>query len=263
MGGEGASVFTGASEAEDGQQPARRIRSSIEFPYSDMKSAVDLAQTLRDRAGRTCEADELAAWMDQSATGGTFRSRLSAARMFGLVELSQGAVTLTQLGNQALDPGNTAARSKAFLNVELYRAMYEQNCTHPLPPAAALERQMVQLGVSHKQQDRARQTFVKSAQFAGFVDPSTGRFIKPGNLRVEDAEKPQPEDKVDERRGGTSGGGDEPPLHPFIQGLLRELPAAGTAWPEAKRKLWLDTASSIFKMIYKEPDAHDNADGGV
>jgi len=37
-----------------------------------------------------------------------------------------------------------------------------------------------------------------------------------------------------------------------VQGLLRELPLAGDVWPEEKRKLWLDTAASIFKMIYKD-----------
>jgi hypothetical protein len=29
-------------------------------------------------------------------------------------------------------------------------------------------------------------------------------------------------------------------------------PKAGTPWPEEQRKLWLDTAASIFKMIYKD-----------
>jgi hypothetical protein len=47
-------------------------------------------------------------------------------------------------------------------------------------------------------------------------------------------------------------GGDPPNLHPFVQGLLKELPKAGDVWPEAQRKLWLDTAASIFKMIYKD-----------
>jgi hypothetical protein len=57
-----------------------------------------------------------------------------------------------------------------------------------------------------------------------------------------------------DERGGN--GGDEPPgLHPFVQGLLRELPPAGSAWPETQRKLWLGTAESIFKMIYKEDGA--------
>jgi hypothetical protein len=40
---------------------------------------------------------------------------------------------------------------------------------------------------------------------------------------------------------------------------VRLLPNAGKVWsavlevwPEAQRKLWLDTAASIFKMIYKD-----------
>jgi len=37
-----------------------------------------------------------------------------------------------------------------------------------------------------------------------------------------------------------------------VQGLLKELPKAGDVWPEAQRQLWLDTAASIFKMIYKD-----------
>jgi hypothetical protein len=52
---------------------------------------------------------------------------------------------------------------------------------------------------------------------------------------------------------GTGNDGSEPPgLHPFVQGLLKELPNAGDVWPEDQRKLWLDTAASIFKMIYKD-----------
>ena len=37
-----------------------------------------------------------------------------------------------------------------------------------------------------------------------------------------------------------------------MQGFLKELPKAGDVWPEDQRKLWLDTAASIFKMIYKD-----------
>jgi len=46
-----------------------------------------------------------------------------------------------------------------------------------------------------------------------------------------------------------------PGLHPFVQGLLKELPKAGDVWPEDQRKLWLDTAAGIFKMICKDKAA--------
>lgn len=77
--------------------------------------------------------------------------------------------------------GDARARAEAFLSPELYSRMYEQHKGNALPPPAAIERQMEQLGVSPKQKDRARQVFMKSATYAGFVDPGSGRFIKPGN----------------------------------------------------------------------------------
>ena len=81
------------------------------------------------------------------------------------------------------------------------------------------------------------------------------RFVKPGVVQRE--EPPRHADNADVDHKGS--GGDEPPgLHPFVQGLLRELPKAGDVWPESQRKLWLDTAGSIFKMIYKDkPDTND------
>jgi len=41
-------------------------------------------------------------------------------------------------------------------------------------------------------------------------------------------------------------------LHPFIIGLLQELPTADAVWEPARRALWVETATSIFKMIYQE-----------
>jgi hypothetical protein len=71
---------------------------------------------------------------------------------------------------------------------------------------------------------------------------------------------PKVDRESEEKEVNRSGRGDGGPtdLHPFIQGLLKELPPAGGVWPDAKRKLWLDTAASIFKVIYK--DGHDNLD---
>jgi hypothetical protein len=94
---------------------------------------------------------------------------------------AQGRATLTQLGRDISDKaGSERARCDAFLSAELFRALYEQNKGNVLPPPAAIERQMDGLGVSPKQRVRARQTFMKSAHYAGFLDPSSGRFIKPG-----------------------------------------------------------------------------------
>src|SRR5260370_41238558 len=114
--------------ANTGNAPAdtaderKRFRSELTFPYSDLENAVELAQTLHSRAGTSCEQDELAAWMNQSAAGGTFRTRISAAKMFGLIDTGQGRATLTQLGRDALEGsgGERRAPVEAFLNPELF-----------------------------------------------------------------------------------------------------------------------------------------------
>jgi hypothetical protein len=96
--------------------------------------------------------------MKQTATGGTFRTRVGAARLFGLIETGQGRATLTQLGRDVLEvSGNErSARVTAFLNVELFRVLYDQNKGNPLPTPPAIERQIEGLGVSPKQKERAR-----------------------------------------------------------------------------------------------------------
>jgi hypothetical protein len=117
-----------------------RIQSDIEFPYSDLETAVDLARALHTNAGSSYEDAELAAWLDQSVNGGTYRARRSAARMFGLIEISQGRLSLTPLGHRVVDTTEgRAARADAFLLPELYARMYEQYRGQVLPPPPAIE----------------------------------------------------------------------------------------------------------------------------
>ena len=49
-----------------------------------------------------------------------------------------------------------------------------------------------------------------------------------------------------------NGDGSLEDLHPFIMGLLQELPVPGAYWAPERRQLWLTTATSIFQMIYTE-----------
>jgi hypothetical protein len=187
--------------------------------------------------------------MDQSVMGGTFRSRLSAARLFGLIETSQARVSLTQLGREVSDEVKLHdARVEAFLKPALFCALYERFMGHILPPPAAIERQIEELGVSPKQKERARQAFIKSAQYAGYIDPTTGRFVKPGAKGVVEDKRV----RKDNGRGNAGGGGGEPPiLDPLIAALIQKLPPAGTTdWPVNDRVMWLQMAAMAFQMAY-------------
>jgi hypothetical protein len=244
------SATAGAQTADE----KKRFRSEIDFPYADLESAVDLAQTINDKAGSSCEVEELAVWMGQTASGGTFRTRLGAAKMFGLIETGQGRASLTSLGRDVLpNSGNTqTARVTAFLNVELFKVMYDQYKGGVLPPPPALERQVVELGVSPKQKERARQTFIKSANFAGFIDTASGRFVKPGI--AQDGARQQPEHKKIKEGGGDDGDGNDLNLDPLLLALLHKIPSVDKGWPAAQRVRWFKTFAMNVSQIYDADD---------
>lgn len=235
------------AEPEAHDTPRKRIQSEIEFPYSDLESAAELARMLHSKAGTSCDDDELAAWLNQSAGGGTYRSRRSAARMFGLIDISQGKIVLTDLGRDISEARTErGARGEAFLKPELYQAMYESGRGRILPPPPAIERQMEQMGVSPKQKDRARQVFQKSAAYAGFIDAATGRFIKPGNGN---AERAADQEDTGKHKTGGNGGGSGGPNDPLIAALIHKLPNEGP-WPAGDRVVWLKMAIMAFDLAY-------------
>ena len=242
----------------------KRERSTVKFPYSDLSTAIELAAKIKEKAGFECDTTQLAAWMGQSASGGTFRSRYSAARLFGLIVSGRtGSVTLTDLGQDVLDAQESdRAKAKAFLNIDLFRQIYERNKGRTLPPPPALERMMGSLGVTPKQVERARQAFMKSAQVAQFIDPHTGVFIEPGFPSDARIVSEDSEDSIEfkDKKGGGGGNddGDLPPnLDPIILGLLSRLPKSGDLWPTDERQLWLNLLEGSFKLIYKEPEPHE------
>ncbi len=255
-------------DPEAGKAPVgnkTRERSTIEFPYSDLGSAVELARMIDNRAGNECEVTQLAAWMGQSASGGTFRSRYSAARLFGLIETVRGGgVKLTALGSDVLSPERSdRAKAEAFLKVGLFRQMYDTRKGQSLPPAAALARMVTNLGVAPKQAERARQTFVKSAHVAQFIDPQTGVFISPSFQPTDDPGQKEPpaSPKPEPNGGGGDDNGGQPPrLDPIIRGLIDRLPDAGKPWPSKDRKLWLGILESAFELVYTDEEA-PNEDG--
>lgn len=243
--GNGSAAGRNAAEEAD----AKRGRSKIGFVYSDLEGAVDLAREIQNRTGMTCQIKQLATWLNQSAEGGTFRALLGAARAFGLVETQQGNVSLTALGLEALNDHTRAqALAEAFLRVPLHAAMYQQFQTHALPPPAAIERHFESIGVPPKQKERARQTFVKSAQYAGFIDPTTGRFIRPAT--------PPPATglptviEMPKLGGGGGSDGSGLDLDPLLIELLRKIPPTDKGWPANQRVRWFRTFAMNVSEIY-------------
>ena len=247
----GVEAAVNASQEVGGNGDQGRQRSTIQFPYMDLNAALSVANAIHEHAGTgDCSLQQLSAWMDQSIKSSGFRVQLSTARIFGIIE-SEGtdAYRLTLLGRQIVDPQKARkAKSDAFLNVPLFKKLFENHSEGVLPPAAALEREIANLGVAEKQKDRARQVFERSAEQSGFFEHGRNRLVMPaikGGAQILEGEK----------NGGMRGGGDrnEPPnIDPIIRGLINKLPAPGDVWPNVQRKLWLEILENTFKLVYRD-----------
>jgi hypothetical protein len=245
-----------SAEAAKAKAADARQRSTIGFPYMPLKDAVELAEAIHGNAGLgECDDDQLAAWTGQSTKSSGFRVQISSARQFGLVTSdAAGRYRLTDLGRMIVDPNQAReAKAQAFLNVPLYKAIFDKYRGGVLPgQAAALEREMVGLGVSDKVKDRARQTFERSAEQAGYFEHGKNRLVMPAIVAVRDAPPADPDEGRNGGGGGNGGGPTGPDVDPIIQGLLARLPPSGEVWPEAERNLWLELLKGSFKLIYKD-----------
>jgi hypothetical protein len=238
-----------------------RQRSTIQFPYNNLADAVEVAQAIHDNVGTgDCDETQLSAWMKMSPKSSGFRVQISAAKLFGIVEGGSGGYRLSPLGRMIVDPQRTReARAKAFMNVPLYKAVYDKYKGGVMPPAAAFERDIVGLGVAEKQKERARQIFDRSAEQAGFFEHGKNRLVLPG-IAARPSDEAEGNGDLGGDGGGGGNGGGKPPTppptppastrHPFIEGLLKTLPEPETDWQVADRAKWLQTAANIFDLIY-------------
>ncbi len=246
------STATVGDEVNGEQTAAPRSRSKISFVYSDLEAAVGLSDKLRTNSGSAaCTVKQLATWMNMSAAGGTFRSILGAARTFGLVETQHGGtVSLTNLGQSVSDEAERPnAIAVAFLNVPLHAALYEKYEGTALPPSPAIERHIETLGVPPKQKERARLTFTKSVHFAGFIDSSNERFMRPA------AGPTVPAASASELpKGGGDGNGGGLNLDPLLVALLEKIPPVVEGWPKGKRVRWFRTFAMNVSQIYDTED---------
>lgn len=254
---------TGAPAAAEDKQS--RDQSTIQFPYGDQNDAMSVARGIMDCGGVPVDADQLAAKMNQAPSSGNFRLKIATARTFGIIETVGGKYQLTELGFAIVDPKRErAARADSFLKVPLYKRVYDEFRGKQLPPRPApLEHAFVGFGVAPKQKEKARHAFDRSAQQAGFFpNGDRDRLVRPTTANVTgetntDAHTENREHREDDPHrtkkmwfaGGGGGGGDN--YHPFIQGLLKELPEPGDEWKHSERVKWLRLAVVAFDMIYE------------
>jgi hypothetical protein len=126
-----------------------------------------------------------------------------------------------------------------------------------LPGKTGLEGEMQSLGLSSKQADKARQTFMRSAKQAGFFAHGEDRLVMPSVTQLPNTKPIEPlkpkgeEDGEDEYTNGSGGGG---PTDPLIHALIQKLPRKGP-WSASERVTWLKMLAMAFQMSYgPEPE---------
>ncbi len=232
-------------------------RSSIQFPYFDLGECLKIVRAISNNAGADdCTDDQVAAWTDLSSKSSGYRSRMSATRLFGLIESGKSSgVRLSDLAPKALDEHHArAAKVQAFLNVPLFKRVYENWRGQQIPPAAKLERALVTFGVAEKQKARARQTLERSAAEANFYENGKDRLVQPGTKSGGHVTPPADNHNKGSGTGAhdNGGGGNEFSLDPIIRGLINRLPKSGDTWPKSERKLWLGILENSFELVYRD-----------
>lgn len=161
---------------------AKRVASAIAFPYSDLADAISVAEGMRNGGGVALTRDQLAAAMGLAPRGGGFATKIATAKLFGLVDTAGGKYELTDLGYEIMDAArHQEAKVSAFMNVPLYKRIYDEFRGRLLPPKPhGLEKAIVNFGVTEKLARTARQPFERSARLAGlFPNSNEDRLVMP------------------------------------------------------------------------------------
>ena len=233
------------SESVDEKKP--RDRSTISFPYVSLENCIELVEAVHRVGGYECEWNQIAAQLNSSPRSGAFRQKMIASKKFGLVNYSSGqTVILTELGKRCIDEDTRkSGLADAFLHVPLFQRLYDEYGGHKLPSSDAIQNTMQKLGVALKQTNKARQTFMKSAKYAGYFDINSDRLTKPS---IDPSPLASPEETRKSSAGGDHASQD---LHPLISALLVQMPPTEEGWDQAQCVVWLRTLISSISMIYK------------
>jgi hypothetical protein len=217
------------TEAADDAEPSadERGRSTITFPYSALTDAEAVAREVQNYGG-AARPEDVANALDQKARSGAFRQKVSSARLFGLVDVARGEVSLNALGRRILDPETRdAARVQAFFNIPLYKDLYDTYSGQALPKQGPLENDLARRGVSPKSAATARQVFMRSAELAGFFRRGPNRLILPA---VEPSGLTENKPSAGESNRGGEAVSASLGLPPALEAPILAMLETGEAW---------------------------------
>jgi hypothetical protein len=202
---------------------------------------------------------QLASALKQKETSGSFRVKVTAAKMFGVVGGRGDGLVLTPLGNALVDPKRRRkARVDAFLNIPLYAALYEgaQQRSGMMPEnLRTIEQEIIRLGVVENQAETARLAFTRSARFAGFLEHGKDRLIMPALNDVPDEDDQEHDDEGDLGNGG--GEVSLPGKPTILVEVFKMLPGEGEPFEPGARRDWQRLLTATLDMLYQDSKGPD------
>jgi hypothetical protein len=262
-----------SSAPQDGGDKKKAAgRASIAYPYFDLNLSLEVPKVIHEKGGGTCTADQLAAFLNyKSVNSGTYQTRVSAARQFGLIRSENGVIVVTERAQQIFSPvmpeDAINARAEAFLSVELFSEIFEKYKGGTIPPEAGLRNLLLQsYGFSQDRAGPAVRVLIDSAEQAGFFVASgdKSRLIRP-SVRASNGSPAAPAnpsapaaDQHAEKPKVSGGGGDGPAgVHSAIIGLLRDLPAPGSHWPPKQKARFVKAFQATLDFVYPSDDEEE------
>ena len=214
-------------------------RASV--PYTSFKTLLNTADRMKEQGGAPSRVDR--SYLS-NMPGGERGIFVTGLKSLGLV--NEDLTPTDDL--HALVEANEAGRKETIGRIvqRVYAA--------PLAlPSRATQQQLEscfrEYGITGSTLRRAVSFFLAATEFAGIE--------RSPHFKVPPRERPKPKPKTPDQPPAADTPQPKPDRptptarHPFIEGLIRELPEPGQVFPADQQEAWFDTARGIFRLIYK------------
>lgn len=159
----------------------RRPKSKTAYPYFDLEAVLVVARQAYETGGGSLSGATLARLIRISLDSGPWKLRLSAGRLYGLLEEDNGVIKITERATRILAPHSEAdkvqALAEAFRAVPLFRGLMEFLTEgRPIPPTDGLDDAIKnRFGIVDNKVKFARDILLRAARQAGVLEVREGR----------------------------------------------------------------------------------------
>jgi len=192
-----------------------RLTSGTRFAAYGLGDSIALAKAIHEKGGGRASHDQLAAFLGYSSTNnGAFLDRMASAKTFGLVTGGRHELMITTRAQQILMPEYPEQVRghliEAFMEVPLFKAVYEEYHGKELPPEFGLKNALrTRFAITPSRINDAYRSLMESADMAGLfeVRGSRTQLIIPAMPAVAARRPPTDEEESAEETAAADNGG--------------------------------------------------------